>query len=58
MEVFTHLFGLLQPELDTMSNHIDYFVINKIVKKKALLRKIYDCAKTKLKSLQKLRFKI
>ena len=54
LEVFTQLFGLLQPELDTISNHIDYFVINKIVKKKPLLKKIYNCAKTKLKSLQKL----
>jgi len=52
LEVFTQLFGFLQPELDTMSGHVDYLIL-KVVKKTPLLKKKIDSAKTKLKSLQK-----
>ena len=34
LDIFTQLFGLLEPELELLSTHIDYFIINCIVKKK------------------------
>ena len=34
LDIFTQLFGLLEPELELLATHIDYFIINCIVKKK------------------------